>query len=109
MDIHLIPRHSLRNIGVMQAAEGSILPCRIPQQARISQVLPETTAQAWRLVARAEVEQELCAHVYSNEAVTTLFHLALCNVSQKWTMPIRDWKAALTRFTVDIVDRIFVN
>ncbi len=24
-----------------------------------------------------------------------LFYLALQNISQKWTMPIRDWKAAL--------------
>ena len=26
----------------------------------------------------------------SDEALTKLFYLALCNISQKWTMPIRD-------------------
>lgn len=36
----------------------------------------------------------------SDEALLKLFYLALRNFSQKWTMPIRDWKAALTRFTI---------
>ena len=31
----------------------------------------------------------------SDEALTKLFYLALRNISQKWSMPIRDWKAAL--------------
>ncbi len=35
-----------------------------------------------------------------------LFYLALRNISQKWTMPIRDWKAALTRFTIQFEDRM---
>ncbi len=45
----------------------------------------------------------------SDEALTKLFYLALRNISQKWTMPIRDWKAALTRFTIEFGDRISVN
>jgi len=36
----------------------------------------------------------------SDEALVTLFFLALRNISKKWTLPIRDWKAALTRFTI---------
>lgn len=36
----------------------------------------------------------------SDEALIKLFYLALKNISQKWTMPIRDWKSALTRFTL---------
>lgn len=36
----------------------------------------------------------------SDEAVTKLFYLALHNIAKKWTLPIRDWKAALTRFTI---------
>ena len=28
------------------------------------------------------------------------------NISKKWTMPIRDWKAALNRFTIQFVDRM---
>ncbi len=42
----------------------------------------------------------------SDEALLKLFYLALRNISQKWTMPIRDWKAALTRFTIQFEDRI---
>jgi putative transposase len=36
----------------------------------------------------------------SDEALLKLFNLALNNISKKWTMPLRDWKAALTRFTI---------
>ncbi len=45
----------------------------------------------------------------SDEALTKLFYLALRNISQKWAMPIRDWKAALTRFAIQFGDRICVN
>ena len=31
----------------------------------------------------------------SDESLIKLFYLALRNISQKWSMPIRDWKAAL--------------
>lgn len=33
-------------------------------------------------------------------------YLALENISKKWTMPIRDWKAALNRFTIQFEDRM---
>ena len=42
----------------------------------------------------------------SDEALLKLFYLALQNISQKWTMPIRDWKAALNRFTIQFDDRM---
>ena len=42
----------------------------------------------------------------SDEALMKLFYLALRNISQKWTLPIRDWKAALTRFTIQFEDRM---
>ncbi|WP_239798183.1 hypothetical protein [Candidatus Nitrotoga arctica] len=32
--------------------------------------------------------------------------LALQNISNKWTMPIRDWKAALDRFTIQFEERM---
>jgi len=35
-----------------------------------------------------------------------LFYLALNNISKKWTMPIRDWKAALNRFAIQFEDRV---
>lgn len=36
----------------------------------------------------------------TDDAVFKLFYRALNNISQKWTMPLRDWKAALNRFTI---------
>lgn len=42
----------------------------------------------------------------SDEALLKLFYLALHNIAKKWTMPIRDWKAALTQFTIRFGDRI---
>jgi len=42
----------------------------------------------------------------SDEALLKLFYLALRNICRKWTMPIRDWKAALTRFTIQFEDRM---
>ena len=45
----------------------------------------------------------------SDESLLKLFYLALRNISKKWTMPIRDWKAALTRFTIEFGDRFAVN
>jgi putative transposase len=34
----------------------------------------------------------------TDDAVMKLFYLALNNISKKWSMPIRDWKAALNGF-----------
>lgn len=42
----------------------------------------------------------------SDEALLKLFYLALRNISKKWTMPIRDWKAALNRFTIQFEGRL---
>lgn len=42
----------------------------------------------------------------SDEALTKLFYLALRNMAKKWTMPVRDWKAALNRFTIQFEERM---
>lgn len=42
----------------------------------------------------------------SDEALIKLFYLALKNISKKWTMPVRDWKSALNRFTIQFDDRM---
>lgn len=42
----------------------------------------------------------------SNEALLKLFYLTLLKISPKWSLPIRDWKAVLTRFTIEFGDRI---
>lgn len=36
----------------------------------------------------------------SDEAMLKLLYLALNKIARKWTLPIRDWKAAMSRFTI---------
>jgi len=45
----------------------------------------------------------------NDDAIVKLFFLALHNIAKKWTMPIRDWKAALNRFTILFEDRMPVR
>ncbi|MEY2334183.1 hypothetical protein AB4094_06490, partial [Acidithiobacillus ferrianus] len=42
----------------------------------------------------------------SDDALLKLFYLALQNISQKWTMPIRDWKVVLNRFIIQFDERM---
>lgn len=42
----------------------------------------------------------------SDEALLKLFYLALMNISQKWTMPLQNWKAALNRFSIQFEERM---
>jgi putative transposase len=42
----------------------------------------------------------------NDDAVIKLFYLALINISKKWTMPLRDWKPALNRFSILFEDRM---
>jgi putative transposase len=41
-----------------------------------------------------------------DEAVYRLLYLGLERVSQKWTMPIKNWKAALQQFAILFEDRL---
>ena len=42
----------------------------------------------------------------NDQAATKLLYLAIRNISQKWSRPIRDWKAALNRFAIMFEDRV---
>ena len=42
----------------------------------------------------------------NDESLIKLFYLALMNISKKWTMPLRDWKPALNRFTIQFEERM---
>ena len=42
----------------------------------------------------------------NDEAVFKLLYLALHNISQKWTMPIRDWHRALQQFAIVFDGRV---
>ena len=44
----------------------------------------------------------------NDESMLKLLYLALNNIAKKWTMPIRDWKAALNRFSILFGDRMLV-
>ena len=41
-----------------------------------------------------------------DEAIRKLLFLGLRNVAKKWTMPVRDWKAALNQFIILYGDRV---
>ncbi len=42
----------------------------------------------------------------SDEAALKLLYLALRNITRRWTMPIKDWRAALNRFAIIFEDRM---
>jgi putative transposase len=42
----------------------------------------------------------------STDAVMKLLYLALAKISRKWTMPIRDWGAAINQFAIIYGDRV---
>jgi len=42
----------------------------------------------------------------NDESMLKLLYLALNNIAKKWTLPIRDWKAALNRFSILFGDRL---
>jgi len=42
----------------------------------------------------------------TDESATKVVYLAITEASKKWTMPIRNWKLALNRFTIEFEDRL---
>jgi len=42
----------------------------------------------------------------TDEAAVKLLYLALPNITKKWTMPIKEWRAALNRFAIIFEDRM---
>jgi transposase-like protein len=42
----------------------------------------------------------------NDEAIIKILYLAINRVAKKWTMPIRDWKAALNQFVILFGDRV---
>lgn len=45
----------------------------------------------------------------NDDSVFKLLYLALTNASQKWTMPIRDWRPALQQFAILFEGRVPIN
>lgn len=44
----------------------------------------------------------------TDEAVVKILYLALHQISKKWTMPIRDWKQAMSQFMILFGDRVLL-
>jgi transposase-like protein len=42
----------------------------------------------------------------TDDSALKVIYLALANLSQKWTMPIRNWKDALNRFAIEFEGRL---
>ncbi len=42
----------------------------------------------------------------TDEAALKLLYLALRNITRRWTMPVKDWRAALNRFAIIFEDRM---
>jgi transposase-like protein len=42
----------------------------------------------------------------TDESAMKVFYLAVIQASEKWTMPIRNWKPTLNRFTIEFEDRL---
>ncbi|HDS15929.1 MAG TPA: transposase, partial [Proteobacteria bacterium] len=42
----------------------------------------------------------------NDTAMLKLLYLALHNIAKKWTMPIRDWRAALNQFSIIFEGRL---
>ena len=42
----------------------------------------------------------------TDDSAKKVVYLAIMDASKKWTMPIRNWKAALNRFMIEFEDRI---
>jgi putative transposase len=55
---------------------------------------------------RARLLADLAEGFPNDDALIKLFYLALNNISKRWTMPIRDWKAALNRSAIQFEDRM---
>lgn len=42
----------------------------------------------------------------NDDAAMKVVYLAIQQAAKKWTMPIRDWKLAMNRFTIEFGDRL---
>jgi putative transposase len=45
----------------------------------------------------------------SDDALFKLFYLVLNNIAKKWTMPVKNWKPVLNRFTIQFGERMLTN
>ena len=65
------------------------------------------TANAIESVNSVIRKATTCHKMFPNdEAALKVVYLAIDTASKKWTMPIRNWRLALNRFSIKFGDRI---
>ena len=42
----------------------------------------------------------------NDDAVLKVMYLAIQNISKKWTMPVRDWRSAMSHFAIEFDGRV---
>jgi len=71
----------------------------VPCVNNLAEVLIESMNMTLRKVLRNH-----CSFP-TDESVMKVIYLAIHNISKKWTMPIRDWKATLNCFAIQFEER----
>ncbi len=120
--VHMV-RHSLNYVSWKRRAEVAADLKRIYQSSTADEAelrLGEFEAkwdddylpigQSWRrnwsrITPFFDFPPEIRKVIYTTNAIESV-NMSLRNISKKWTMPTRDWKAALTRFTISYEDRL---
>ncbi|MGE6072501.1 hypothetical protein ACQJ1G_25125, partial [Klebsiella pneumoniae] len=44
--------------------------------------------------------------LHQQKGMISLSPPTICNSAQKWTMPLRDWRMAMSRFIIEFGDRL---
>ena len=71
--------------------------------------MPKSPCRLKRVYAASNADEaEQCLAEFEGQwDVADLPVLARRNIGKKWTMPIRDGKAAMTRFTIQFEERMY--
>ena len=79
-------------------------------QGRLQILMPHPLLHRPRINARHEGMRAFFVYppeIFPNdEAANKLLYLAVQNIAEKWSMPIRDRKAALNQFAIRFEDRV---
>ena len=67
-------------------------------------IYPTNAIESLNMTLRKIIKNR--GHFPSDESATKLIYLALRNATTKWTMPLKDWKKALTQFAIIYKDRV---
>ncbi len=66
----------------------------------------ESDFEVFAKVLRKQFFESSLEGEMDDQSAMKVAYLALRSVSKKWTMPIRNWKPALNRFTIEFGERV---